>query len=205
METIIVELLRWVPLLIASYISYNQYSKNKRTDLKIDELKLDMQLQSNQKMEDIACIYSELYRLLHSLQTDRVYILQPHPLINNQYVTISLEVRKRGISPMLGQIKRLPMSEVPGFVGQLAKNCTIYSNDLEKDFPDKRAKSILGINGTKQILIQKLIDFNDRWVGNLFIENMEIDPELFSEETIKLVQEAANNIQFVLPEYKDII
>lgn len=205
METIIVELLRWVPLLIASYISYNQYSKNKRTDLKIDELKLDMQLQSNQKMEDIACIYSELYRLLHSLQTDRVYILQPHPLINNQYVTISLEVRKRGISPMLGQIKRLPMSEVPGFVGQLAKNCTIYSNDLEKDFPDKRAKSILGINGTKQILIQKLIDFNNRWVGNLFIENMEIDPELFSEETIKLVQEAANNIQFVLPEYKDII
>lgn len=205
METIIVELLRWVPLLIASYISYNQYSKNKRTDLKIDELKLDMQLKSNQKMEDIACIYSELYRLLHSLQTDRVYILQPHPLINNQYVTISLEVRKRGISPMLGQIKRLPMSEVPGFVGQLAKNCTIYSNDLEKDFPDKRAKSILGINGTKQILIQKLIDFNNRWVGNLFIENMEIDPELFSEETIKLVQEAANNIQFVLPEYKDII
>lgn len=205
METIIVELLRWVPLLIASYISYNQYSKNKRTDLKIDELKLDMQLQSNQKMEDIACIYSELYRLLHSLQTDRVYILQPHPLINNQYVTISLEVRKRGISPMLGQIKRLPMSEVPGFVGQLAKNCTIYSNDLEKDFPDKRAKSILGINGTKQILIKKLIDFNNRWVGNLFIENMEIDPELFSEETIKLVQEAANNIQFVLPEYKDII
>ena len=48
------------------------------------------------------------------------------------------------------------MSEVPGFVGQLAKNCTIYSNDLEKDFPDKRAKSILGINGTKQILIQKI-------------------------------------------------
>ena len=66
-----------------------------------------MQLQSNQKMEDIACIYSELYRLLHSLQTDRVYILQPHPLINNQYVTISLEVRKRGISPMLGQIKKI--------------------------------------------------------------------------------------------------
>lgn len=194
-----------VAAIITAIIAYNQYAKNKLTDLKVEEYKREMEVRFSRKADDIACIYSELYRLLHNLKIDRVYILQPHPLINNLYVTISMEVRRKGISTMLHQVRRLPMGEVAHFVGQLAKQSWIIVNDLEQDVVDKKAKAIMSMNGTAQVIIRKLSDTEGKWIGSLFLENTTIEPELCTQESQSEIEEVANNIQFILPEYKDTV
>lgn len=194
-----------VAAIITAIIAYNQYAKNKLTDLKVEEYKREMEIRFSRRADDIACIYAELYRLLHDLKVDRVYILQPHPLINNLYVTISMEVRRKGISTMLHQVRRLPMGEVAHFVGQLAKNPWITVNDLDTDMIDKKAKAIMSMNGTLQVVIRKLSDSNGKWIGSLFVENTEVDTSLLTTESQIEIEEVANNIQFILPEYKDTI
>lgn len=203
MESIITSLISAVAATIAAILAYNQYAKNKLTDLKIDKYRRDMDRKFSKRADDIACIYSELYRLLHDLEVDRVYILQPHPLINNLFVTISMQVRRKGVSSMLDQIHRLPMGEVAAFVGELAKNSWIWIDDLDAHVLDKKAKAIMSVNGTVQVVIKKLVDVNNRWIGSLFIENTEIDPELNTTVHRLEIEEVANNIQFILPEYSD--
>lgn len=197
------EILQIIATIILAYFTYNQYSKNKKLDLKIDLIKKDDQEKRVRQIESIAVIYSELYRLLHNLQVDRVYILQPHPLINNLYVTISLEVKRKGVSPMLGQIQRLPMGEIASFVGALAKENWIHYDNIELNDIDKKAKAIMSMNGTTQCIIKRMSDQNDRWIGSLFIENT--DGEVLDYESVKLeIAEIANNIQFIIPEYQDL-
>lgn len=205
MKEIIIEVLKWVPAIIAAYFAYNQYARNKKIDFKLEKLRKDEEAKSSKRSEDMACIYSELYKLLHNLKVDRVYILQPHPLINNLYVTITMEVRRKGVSSMMGQIKRLPMCDVAHFVGQLAKEPWIYCNNIEEGIIDKKAKAIMSINGTSQVIIRKLTDVNNVWIGNIFMENTQEDPFLATQEVRAEIEEVANNIQFILPEFKDLM
>lgn len=189
--------------LTAAYFNYNQHTKNKRTDAKIELWKRQTEIQNAKRMDEIAIIYSELYQLLHTTKVDRVYVVQPHPLINNLYLTISIEVKRKGISTMLGQVKRMPMGEVAHFVGQLAKENWLIYNSIEDADLDKKARAIMCMNGTSQVIIRRLTDDNNRWIGSLFLETT--GENKVNLEAIKLeVSEIANNIQYILPEYKDI-
>lgn len=203
MTEIITTIISAASAIIAAALAYNQYSKNKLTDLKIEEYKKEMEISFSRRADDIACIYSELYQLLHELKIDRVYIVQPHPLINNQYVTISMEVRRKGVSSMLNQVRRLPMGDIAHFVGQLAKESWIIVDDVDKDMEDKRAKAIMNLNGTTQIIIRKLVNSSNKWIASLCLENTEFQESLKSPEALAEIKEVGNNIQFILPEYKD--
>lgn len=197
------EVLQIIATVILAYFTYNQYSKNKKLDLKIDQIKKNDQDKRIRQIESIAVIYSELYRLLHNLQVDRVYILQPHPLINNLYVSISLEVKRKGVSAMLGQIQRLPMGEIASFVGGLATENWIHYDNIDGNEMDKKAKAIMSMNGTTQCIVKRMSDQKDQWIGSLFIENT--DGEVLDFESAKLeIAEVANNIQFIIPEYQDL-
>ena len=74
--------------------------KNKFTDLKIEKWKEEEEAKTAKRSDNMANIYGVLWQLLHELSADRVYIVQPHPLINNLFLSISLEVRRNGVSPM---------------------------------------------------------------------------------------------------------
>lgn len=190
--------------IVAAYLNYNQHTKNKMTDAKIEMWKRQTEIEHSKRMDDVAIIYSELYQLLHSTKVDRIYIVQPHPLINNLYLTISIEVKRKGVSTMIGQVRRMPMGEVAHFVGQLAKeNWLVYDNVDTADV-DKKARAIMCMNGTTQVIIRRLSDDNNRWIGSLFLENTGENFVNF-EEIKAEVAESANNIQFILPEYKDVI
>ena len=71
--------------ILAAWFAYNQYSKNKMTDLKIEKWKADEEKKGIKRSESIAKIYGVLWQLLHDMNADRVYILQPHPLTNNLF------------------------------------------------------------------------------------------------------------------------
>ena len=78
-----------IAVILSAWFSYNQYAKNKLTDLKIEKWKAEEDVKSVKRSDNIAKIYGVLWQLLHELQADRVYIVQPHPLVNNLFLSVS--------------------------------------------------------------------------------------------------------------------
>lgn len=206
------EFLSFLPAIITAiggliwyFMQYNQYTKNKITDFKIEKWKKDLQEREERKSGYIANIYGELWQLLHYLNADRVYVVQPHPLTDALFVTITMEVKRNGISEIKSSVRNLKMSSIAHFSSQLVKNEVMIYRDVDTELKDKKAKSIMQINGCRSVLIQRLTNENNDWVGNIFVDYTNpTDVNLIYAK--KLMKEAAENIQYVLPEYKpDII
>lgn len=187
--------------IIAAWFAYNQYAKNKFTDLKIEKWKEEEEAKTAKRSDNMANIYGVLWQLLHELSADRVYIVQPHPLINNLFLSISLEVRRNGVSPMKPCIQRMPMSDVAAFSAELSCRDFMFYQSVETEVKDKRARAIMTTNGCRATVIKKLTDEEHDWVGSLFCEfthHRELQPTALRQE----LHEAANRIQYILPEYK---
>lgn len=186
---------------VAAYLAYNQYTKNKITDLKVEYFKKEEERKSYKRSENTAKVFGELWRILYELKADRVYIVQPHPLGYVAFLSIQFEVKRKGVSGMLDSIQTLPMSEVANFSKVLAENLFLFYTDIDNEVKDKVAKSLLSVNGCKAVAIKRLNSSAD-WVGNIFCEFT--DRQYPDEETIHYVlHEAAINIQYILPEVRE--
>ncbi len=190
-----------VGVIIAAWFSYNQYTKNKQTDQKIEQWKKEESAKNAKKSEDIAKIYGELWQLLHNLSADRVYIIQPHPLTTNLFLSIRLEVKRNGVSSMRSVINKLPMSELAEFSAELATRDFLYYRNVDEDVKDKRARAMFATNGCHMAVIKRLSDQEHDWVGSLTCEYArptDISPITFKQAMI----DAANHIQYILPEIR---
>lgn len=186
---------------VAAYLAYNQYTKNKITDLKVEYFKKEEERKSYKRSENTAKVFGELWRILYELKADRVYIVQPHPLEHVAFLSIQFEVKRKGVSGMLDSIQTLPMSEVANFSKVLAENLFLFYTDIDNEVKDKVAKSLLSVNGCKVVAIKRLNSSSD-WVGNIFCEFT--DRQYPDEETIHhVLHEAAINIQYILPEVRE--
>lgn len=186
---------------VAAYLAYNQYTKNKITDLKVEYFKKEEERKSYKRSENTAKVFGELWRILYELKADRVYIVQPHPLGHVAFLSIQFEVKRKGVSGMLDSIQTLPMSEVANFSKVLAENLFLFYTDIDNEVKDKVAKSLLSVNGCKAVAIKRLNSSAD-WVGNIFCEFT--DRQYPDEETIHhVLHEAATNIQYILPEVRE--
>lgn len=186
---------------VAAYLAYNQYTKNKITDLKVEYFKKEEERKSYKRSENTAKVFGELWRILYELKADRVYIVQPHPLGHVAFLSIQFEVKRKGVSGMLDSIQTLPMSEVANFSKVLAENLFLFYTDIDNEVKDKVAKSLLSVNGCKAAAIKRLNSSAD-WVGNIFCEFT--DRQYPDEETIHhVLHEAAINIQYILPEVRE--
>lgn len=190
-----------VGTIIAAYFAYNQYAKNKLTDLKIAQFKKDEEVKSKRRADNSAIVFGELWTVLHELNADRVYIVQPHPLGNESFVSIYYEVKRKGIEPMKPHVKNLHISEVAKFASDLVTNLVMYITDIDKEVHDKYAKSLLSSYGCQAAIIKRMNDNKHDWVGSIFCEfTRQID--VSSDEAQKIMHEAAMNIQYLLPEYR---
>lgn len=186
---------------VAAYLAYNQYTKNKITDLKVEYFKKEEERKSYKRSENTAKVFGELWRILYELKADRVYIVQLHPLGHVAFLSIQFEVKRKGVSGMLDSIQTLPMSEVANFSKVLAENLFLFYTDIDNEVKDKVAKSLLSVNGCKAVAIKRLNSSAD-WVGNIFCEFT--DRQYPDEETIHhVLHEAAINIQYILPEVRE--
>jgi hypothetical protein len=186
---------------IAAYFAYNQYTKNKITDLKVEYFKKEEERRSYKRSENSAKVFGELWRILYELKADRVYIVQPHPLGHVAFLSIQFEVKRKGVSSMLESIQSLPMSEVAAFSKDLAENLFMYYTDIDNEVEDKVAKSLMSVNGCNAVAIKRLNSSTD-WVGNIFCEFT--DEQHPNEEIVhQVLHEAAINIQYILPEYRE--
>lgn len=190
-----------VGVIIMAWWKYNQSMRDKLTDLKIEKWKKTEKETNYRAVENAARIYGTLWEILYSIKCDRVYILQPHPLINQQFVTITLEVKRKGVSEMKNQIIDLPMGDIAYFIRELVNNEWLYYEDICNIEIDRSIKALMGINGTTQVAIHKLVNVKGDWIGSLFVESANetlFDPK----ETQRIVESAANSIQYILPAYK---
>lgn len=187
--------------IVMGWFGYNQYTKNKLTDQKIEAWKQQEVLKSNKRSEDLAKIYGELWNILRATNADRVYIIQPHPLINNEYISISLEVKENGISSMKPVINRLSMEDFPKFCSDLATNDFIYYKDTQTDVKDDHIRSILHANGSDTIAIKRISTSECGWIGSIVIDfchKTTLLPEVYQYIT----EAAIDTIRYILPEFK---
>lgn len=192
-----------VGAIVAAYFSYNQYYKNKMADIEAKYKEKEFEQKSYQKSRNSAKIFGELWKVLYAVKADRVYIVQPHPLGHSAYLSVQFEVKRNGIDGMMMNIQKLPMSEVCVFCDKLQEELWQCYTNIDEQIEDKVAKAMMMRNGTKNVAIKRLDSAVD-WVGSIFCEFVDEDMKCSEEELHKVLHEAAMNIQYILPEFKEM-
>ena len=190
-----------VQAVLIAWFNYNQKSKDEKTKMDIEDHKRKIAQKEHKNSECRAKVYGKLWHLLEDLGAERVYIVQPHPLTTNEYLSISMEVKGEGVSPMSPVIQNMPMSEVASFASELATRDFMLFKDIESEVKDTKAKAILTTNGSRMAVIKKLSDYDHKWIGNIFVEYTH-GGELQPVELRKHLCEAADYIQHILPELR---
>lgn len=187
--------------LILGWFTYNQYTKNKMTDLKIEQLRSDNEEKKKRRADNSAIVHGELWEALHQLKADRVYIVQPHPLGNESMVSIYFESKRKGVESMKDKVQNLKMCECATFCSEMARNLYMYFDDIDSQVKDKYAKSLLSACGTSVVAIKRLSDNTHDWVGSIFCEFTH-KSEANENEIRDVLHDVATSIQYLLPEYK---
>ena len=188
--------------IIAAWFAYNQYSKNKMTDLKIEEYKQSEERKNKRRADNSSLVYGELWNVLHELGADRVYIVQPHPLGNESLLSVYFEVKRKGIEGMKNHIQNLPIADVAKFSSELVRNLFMYITDIDNQVTDKYAKSILSSYGCEAAIVKRLNDNTHDWIGSIFCEFTR-PISVTEDEARNIMHIAAINIQYLLPEYSN--
>lgn len=187
-----------VGAIIMGWWKYDQSRRDARVKLEMAQKEAELKAQSKRRNENVSQIYGHLWQLLHDLHADRVYIVQPHPLAKNEFLSIGLEVLRTGIAPMKPHIQRLPMSDVANFSSELSSRDFLLYKHIEENVRDKRARALLLNCGSSSALIRRLTTSEEGWVGNIFCEfnhATDITPEFARG----LLEAAAEHIQYILP------
>lgn len=188
--------------IIAAWFAYNQYSKNKLTDMKIERFKADERVRNRRRNDASAMVFGELWNVLYTLKADRVYIIQPHPLGDESLLSIYYEVKRKGVEAMRPRVQNLKMSEVATFSSEMAKNLFMYITNIDEQVTDKYAKAILSSCGCVSAIVKRLGDGKHDWVGSIFCEFTHGIP-IDENSAREVLHEAAMNIQYQLPEFHD--
>lgn len=206
------DIIQALGVIILGYFTYNQYRNNKKTDLeiervkeenkiKIEELREEQGRKNRRRNDNSMIIQGELWDILSELNADRVYIVQPHPLGNEDSLSVYYEVKRKGVEPMKPHIQQLPISQVSKFSSELAKHLFRYITDIGVQVQDKYAKSIMSAYGSTGVIVKRLSDNEHDWVGSIFCEFTH-DNMPSEEVALEVMHRAATNIQYILPEYK---
>lgn len=196
------EIISALAVIITAWFSYNQYAKNKLTDLKVEQMQRDNEVKRKRRSDNSALVHGELWEILHELKADRVYIVQPHPLGNESMVSIYFESKRKGVESMKPRIQNLKMCDVAKFCADLTKNLFMFITDIDNQVTDRYAKSLLSSCGTEQVIIKRLSDNSHDWVGSIFCEFTH-GTKIDEGEARTILHEAAMNIQYILPAFID--
>lgn len=184
-----------------AWFTYNQRTKDKLTDMKIEQYRKDMKRKSFKRSEDTARVLGTLNKILLGANADRVYIVQPHPLGHIAFLSIQFEVKANGVQGMRYEVQKLEMSDVSKFCERMVNNLWLYFDDIDNQVQDPYAKALLSSNGTQVAAIKRMSTARD-WVGSIFCEFID-KPSISESELQKLMHEAAVNIQYNLPEFQE--
>lgn len=201
---LIPQILTGVASIAALWFTYNQYTKNKLTDYKIEKLKEEQKIKDAEKAGSVATIYGELWELLHFLKADRVFLIQPHPTYKALYISATLEVKRQGISSVREVLKDVSLESIANFSAMLANSEYIFIEDIDDTEIDKKMQAIFTATGSKSSIIRRLADDKGNWIGNIVVAyNSTFDKTDVHKDLVeKLTRSSAFTIEYILPEYK---
>ena len=198
LATVIVALFTTIASIVGGWFMYNQSTKDKETIYRIEELKRAQEEKITINNRQIAIIYSEMYDLMHKLDVDRVFIIQPHPEFRHQYLSVYLEVDKNGISQVRDLFQNIPISDIPKLTKLLATNNWLFFTDIDTQVDSERALALMRSLGSTNICIRQLVNTQGEWIGNLVAENTK-GKKIYETEALIKLKATANTIQFILP------
>ena len=198
------EILTALGSVAALWFTYNQYTKNKLTDYKVEKWKNEERAKDMKKFGIIASIYGELWELLYALKADRVFIIQPHPLYRATLLTATLEVKKYGVATAIDDFVNVKLDSMPQFSSKLANEDLMVIEDVETADIESIVKSNIMRDGSKSVIIKRLSDEKNNWIGNIIVGYSKVlaDTGVNIDETKSLLDTNALSIQYELPEYK---
>ena len=195
--SIIREVLPVVSTVAVAWLGYNQYTKNKHTDHKIDKLREDDLLKRKALGADIARVYGELHKLLNGLGVDRAFVIQPHPLKRYDFLSVRFSVQRSGVSDIRDVIKDISISTVVNMTNAFAVEDWMFYNNVD-DIVDKRAKALVRQGGAFCCAFCRLINEEGKWVGTLVVENTK-NVCLHEGTCCSAMSKAAEMVQYTLP------
>jgi hypothetical protein len=184
--------------LIGAWFVYNQKYKDKATEMKFEKLKTENIEKAAMLNRHIAIIHGEMWGLLQKLDADRCFIIQPHPEHKHIFLSVALEVDRKGVSTVKDIFQNVPISDIACFAKDAATSVWLYYDDVDKQVEDKKAKSMMSLSGSTQISIRQLVDTRGSWVGSLVVENIALR-EYNKQTFMEIITNSANTIQFILP------
>ena len=187
-----------IGVIVVAYFTYNQYTKNKVTDYKLEKWKEEDKVKNKRRIDNGMIVYGELWDLLYGLKADRVYIIQPYPLGHEETLSIYFEVKRKWAEPMKPHIQKMHICEVAKFASELAKNVFMYITNINEQITDRYAQSIFSSCGTNHVLVKRLSDNQHDWVGSIVCEFVG-DMEISEEDARNELHKKATNIQYILP------
>lgn len=197
------QILSGIASILALWFTYNQYTKNKVTDYKIEKWKQEEHTNNVKQAGNIATIYGELWELLYFLKADRVYLIQPHPLYKEMYISATLEVKQYGVSSVRDSLSDIKIESVTRFVSDLANSEYKFIQDIEASELDDKIKSIMTSNGCHSVALRRLSDEKNNWIGTIVIGYIHnFDKNMDIELIEKMSRSSALAIQYILPEFK---
>lgn len=195
------EIITALGTVILGWFTYNQYTKNKMTDAKIERMRTEEREKNERRADNSTLVFGELWNVLYETGASRVYIVQPHPLGHEEMLTIHFEVKRKGVEPMKPHIQHMKISEVAKFASDLVKNLFLYITNIDEQVNDRYARSILSSYGCEAAIIKRLSDNKHDWVGSVFCE-FTSPMEVSEEDAKEILHRAATNIQYILPEIR---
>lgn len=198
------QILTGIASIAALWFTYNQYTKNKITDYKIEKWREEEHKNNIRNAGSIATVYGELWELLYFLKADRVYLIQPHPLYKEMYISATLEVKKYGVSTVRDNMNNIKIESVARFVSDLANTEYQFIKNISDSDLDSKIKSIMTNNGCNSTAIRRLCDEKNNWIGSIvvgYIHNFD-DVDIEEDLLEKMTRSSALTIQYILPEFK---
>lgn len=193
---------------VVPIINSKQKRKEKEWDLEIDRRFAKIQKDEDAEKAKLSETYSKLYaymwKLLFAVEADRVFIIQPHPMIDKQYISVSLEITHpdRDVATHKENFQFKRMSEWAGLVAKIGSDDWMIYRSVA-DIKDNKVFSEAHRRGVQTLLFRKLVDENGYWEGNLCVEYTHARPDNLDYVREKMVNKA-RLIEDILPEYKPL-
>ena len=154
--------------------------------------------------ETFSRLYGYMWKLLLSVEADRVYIIQPHPLADKQFISVSLEVLNpdRDVRPQKDDFQFKKMSEWAGFISKLSDNdWVIYQEGGE--IRDLKSRLEFNRRGLSLMVLRRMVDEYGDWEATLCVEYTHNIPTNLDYIKGKMASKA-ELIADILPEYKPL-
>lgn len=183
--------------IVLGWLQYNQHAKDKMIDYKIDKMRSDDKLRYKRDKETSSRIFGAIWHILYELRAARVYIIQPHPLTHNLYLSAYYEARDNGVMSIRDIFADMPIGDVAGLADEMRTREFIFWPSAD-DIKDNHARAIMRNAGAETLVIKRLSDDRHDWIGSIVVDYAQrTDIEV---PYIKgLLHEAANDIQYSLP------